>query len=1552
MSIHGRLDQLSQYISTENNQPSLSLEVLLDAFLAVYTDCKSANNTSEQISGFIRQYDQLVPKLQTLRVNTRDFETIKTLATGAVGRVCLVRAKKDSKVYAMKILKKSDLLTRREAAFFMEERNALVFSEQSKWITTLYAAFQDEDNLYLVMEYVSGGSLRSLLNNKETSMEENEARFYIAEMILALEVLHKYSYIHRDVKPENCLIDSAGHIKLADFGSCIRLSDAARVTSHETVGTPDYISPEILQAHEGNANYNQSVDWWSLGVILYELLFDEVPFYSESLVETYGKIMNHKKYFAFPDDIEISDTCKNFIQGLICASEERLGKNGIDEIKSHPWFAGIPWSDLRDSTAPFVPELSGPEDTRYFEDEENESKKFAKKTLARNREFSGQNLAFVGYTYVKNATALISWPGLDPQTANSGSNSLLSIKEKAYSTGASNFTVNNAAYDALKEQLDKEAQKSLALSTSKKQSEDELASLRAAQARDVAQRAELQNTLGIIEKERHRLEAEFKQLKLVHDRDAHDRSELEERIGQLRESLERETRNNADTQELTEIRKKLERDISTLTISLKDEKAQAVKREVSILELSKEKLALDKEVSRLAEALKEERQLKQDAVVNSEELAKQVDSAIATVHSLEYKISLLEQEVLRQSNMITSLKGTLELEMEKTQTSNARIADLEKQNAFFQIEVDSQKSQLEESQLREAELRSIAHELQSTSKATATQEIDGLRAQLSQQTTARTKAADELSQLTKNKALLEIEYTDIKTKYASEVQSHAETQRSFKELQGSVHERSRYIITLEDARKNAYAQAGATVFNSAAMSAQISLLQKQIKSLEEINTGLHQSNDSVRTELSIVSLELQNSLQSNEKLQLKISELESTCSIELKSRINIDSQRNVLQLLNTQLVQESERLRSRIDVITQEHDNTITEHHSTIMQLRAEFKNLEEKLAAEREKGYQLEDSHATMNRWVHELEEDAKRETEIRTQTDKLLKVANKRLCDIGVELEAGIDREQQLHFRISELESACEALKYKLEAADEKEREIQLSTDTRLRVDEKSHSRFKLRGIFFKGSRDGVDLNVDRTTQKLQDIDDDAKNTKDADHRRKQSSQSMDSLSSSLKLQTPLGAKISELTTLDFFNPAEILQGWLKVPKGGKVKKGWKLQYAVVRNLKIFMYERDQDVDVLPGIELIDITSDIFLAKAVSQNEVIHANGRDIDLIFKIQAWSSDGSTNPETETFEIQHRIQKIQIDIQLEEKMQQAAEKILSVTTDAQKVTVISQIDSSNKRLRALKGELEKLTPAVNKGVEVISESMSSSKESLENASIVSEYGNQKQSDELFALRKEFEAQLEDETKKRDALHKLAQVDPRKKQKESKDVEVELVTTDRIIAKIKEGLEILNSGDRDKMDALLQKMRKINKIADSMGHFFTNRQYYKPTDCSICHEALWDTKNHGMECTACKMICHKTCRPQVDTSCQDIIKLQTVAPRYFLAKDLQDRARWLVGLAYLRKEFEKNQRNSDGISGTPDKRMSSYVEQPSSKRMSGIFSLQGNVIPRKPTINEKN
>ncbi|KAJ1550452.1 hypothetical protein HK096_006845, partial [Nowakowskiella sp. JEL0078] len=202
-----RLQEIASAVSSVEvtTQASISLETLLDITLALWVDCKAASNSTEH-----------------LRINTQDFEVIKTLATGAVGKVCLVKGKFDENIYAMKILKKTDLLTRREAAFFMEERNALVFARSSTWLTTLYAAFQDEENLYLVMEYASGGSLRTLINNREDPMGEEESKFYISQMLMALEELHSFNYVHRDVKPENWLIDSDGCIKLADFGSCMQ----------------------------------------------------------------------------------------------------------------------------------------------------------------------------------------------------------------------------------------------------------------------------------------------------------------------------------------------------------------------------------------------------------------------------------------------------------------------------------------------------------------------------------------------------------------------------------------------------------------------------------------------------------------------------------------------------------------------------------------------------------------------------------------------------------------------------------------------------------------------------------------------------------------------------------------------------------------------------------------------------------------------------------------------------------------------------------------------------------------------------------------------------------------------------------------------------------------------------------------------------------------------------------------------------------------------------------------------------------------------------------
>ncbi|KAI8384442.1 AGC/NDR protein kinase [Radiomyces spectabilis] len=395
----------------------------------------SSEKKNRQLQSLGRKESQYL-RLRRTRMGLDDFITVKVIGKGAFGEVRLVQAADTGKIYAMKTLKKSEMLKKDQLAHVKAERDVLAESD-SPWVVQLYFSFQDTQYLYLIMEFLPGGDLMTMLIKYDT-FSEPVTRFYIAECVLALETIHKLGFIHRDIKPDNILIDKDGHVKLSDFGLSTgfhkthdsqyyqRLLEGAqhasgtesinlnilstkekiatwkknrRALAYSTVGTPDYIAPEIFLQR----GYGQECDWWSLGAIMFECLCGYPPFCSENPHETYRKIMNWRETLIFPDDQPISREAEDLIRRLICNPEHRLGRNGADEIKAHPFFYGVNWENIRNEPSPHVPQLRSITDTSYFPTDELEAVPDAVDSNMHGYQTDSLNtqkdLAFVGYTY-------------------------------------------------------------------------------------------------------------------------------------------------------------------------------------------------------------------------------------------------------------------------------------------------------------------------------------------------------------------------------------------------------------------------------------------------------------------------------------------------------------------------------------------------------------------------------------------------------------------------------------------------------------------------------------------------------------------------------------------------------------------------------------------------------------------------------------------------------------------------------------------------------------------------------------------------------------------------------------------------------------------------------------------------------------------------------------------------------------------------------------------------------------------------------------------------
>ncbi|XP_051951656.1 rho-associated protein kinase 2-like isoform X2 [Xyrauchen texanus] len=728
----------------KDQRSPLNLESLLDSVTALALDLNHPIlRKNKNIDAFLNRYEKDVGHLRELQVKMEDFDRVKLIGRGAFGAVQLVRHKASQQVYAMKQLSKFEMVKRSDSAFFWEERDIMAFSK-SPWIVQLCCAFQDEKHLYLVMEFMPGGDLVSLTSNYD--IPEEWARFYTAEVVLALDAIHSLGFIHRDIKPDNMLLDRNGHLKLADFGTCMKMDSTGMVRCDTAVGTPDYISPEVLMSQGGTGYYGRECDWWSVGVFIYELLVGDTPFYAESLVGTYGKIMDHKNSLTFPNDIEMSKDAEDLICAFLTDREVRLGRTGVDEIKCHPFFKNDQWTfeTIRDTMAPVVPELSSDIDTSNFDDDIKDDPG-GTETFPPPRAFTGNQLPFVGFTYFREdqllthnnngsekeseicGDSLIEECGLNQSESNDLQRKLIKLEEKIKHEMQAKEELENKCRTANQrlEKLSKELEEEM---NARQKAEDSLRALERDKALLKHQRSESIRKASLETDRKRVLEDEVislkEQLAELKKKNQNSHLSTEKNIHLERQLEDVNAKLQAEVDESERLKKaqgEALRQSQQLEISLRELQERLAKLESSRLGLEQDKLSLQTSL----EVEKRERNLSseiindlQSRVCGLEEELKHMKNSLlkteAEKRQLQEDLTALEKEKSKQeidlSFKLKAVQQSLEQEEAAHKATKARLADNNKINQSIE---EAKSEALEDMECKLLDERSAKQQLES-----------------------------------------------------------------------------------------------------------------------------------------------------------------------------------------------------------------------------------------------------------------------------------------------------------------------------------------------------------------------------------------------------------------------------------------------------------------------------------------------------------------------------------------------------------------------------------------------------------------------------------------------------------------------------------------------------------------------------------------------------------------------------------------------------------------------------------------------------------------------
>ncbi|XP_059692181.1 rho-associated protein kinase 1 isoform X1 [Gavia stellata] len=1215
-SFESRFEKID--VTLKDPKSEVNVDCLLDGLDALVYDLDfPALRKNKNIDNFLNRYKDTVNKMRDLRMKAEDYEVVKVIGRGAFGEVQLVRHKSSRRVYAMKLLSKFEMIKRSDSAFFWEERDIMAFAN-SPWVVQLFYAFQDDRYLYMVMEYMPGGDLVNLMSNYD--VPEKWARFYTAEVVLALDAIHSMGFIHRDVKPDNMLLDKAGHLKLADFGTCMKMNKEGMVRCDTAVGTPDYISPEVLKSQGGDGYYGRECDWWSVGVFLYEMLVGDTPFYADSLVGTYSKIMNHKNSLTFPDDNEISKEAKNLICAFLTDREVRLGRNGVEEIKRHLFFKNDQWAweTLRDTVAPVVPDLSSDIDTSNFDDLEED--KGEEETFPIPKAFVGNQLPFVGFTYYSNRRylAVSAENSNDNRTGSSVDKSVLENMQKMI-------------YE-LEEQLHNEMQLKDEMEQKCRSSNIKLDKIMKELDEEGNQRKNLESTVSQIEKEKMVLQHKINDYQRKIEQENEKRRNVENEVSTLKDQMEdlRKISHHSQitNEKITQLQKQLEeandllRTESDTAARLRKGNTEMSKSLSQVESLNRElqercrvlestKLQVEKDYYQLQAALESERRDRSHGSEMIGELQVRITTLQEEMKNVKNNLERVEAERKQAQDMLNhsekeknnleidlnyklkSLQDRLEQEVNEHKVTKARLTDkhqsIEEARSVAMCEME--KKVKEERAAREkAENRIVQAE-----KQCSMLDFDLKQSQ------------QKLEHLLEQKERLEDEVKNLTLQLEQETNKRIMAQNELKvqafeadNLKGSEKQLKQEINTLLEAKRLLEFELAQLAKQYRGNEGQMRELQDQLEAEQYFSTLYKTQVKELKEEIDDKNKETQRKMQElqNEKETL-------TTQLDL-AETKAESERLARALLEEQyfeLSQESKKAASRhrqemtdkdsIIRRLEETNNTLTKDVDLITKENSE---ISEKIKKQEEEN-KMKKEEEINNIRMH-YEKSINTERTLKTQAvNKLAEIMNRK--------DFKIDRKKANMQDLRKKEK--ENRKLQLELNQEKEKFNQMVVkyqkelnEMQAQLAEESTYRNEL-----QMQLDSKESDIEQLRRKILDLQ-----------------QGMDSTSVASLQPDETDGNLAESR----------LEGWLSIPNKGNIKRhGWKKQYVVVSSKKILFYNDEKDKDQSNPSMVLDIDK-LFHVRPVTQGDVYRAETEEIPKIFQI-LYANEGECRKDLEVEPVQ-------------------------------------------------------------------------------------------------------------------------------------------------------------------------------------------------------------------------------------------------------------------------------------------------------------------------------